>query len=385
MSRVCVEPCSDYDLATVRKAVRACFECWPDASTRLIEGARVLLKPNMINARPAESAVCTHPAVVRAVAEICCEAGCGVVVADEPGYALVDDPSRLFSDAGIAQALEGLPVEMRLLKHGGYRDVLVENPLRVSQVRISRMILDAEVVINLPKCKTHQMTLFTGAVKNMFGAVAPRDRVRLHMLGEFAAFGEAVADTFSTCIPHFNVLDAVTAMEGKGPSHGRPRQLGLVLGSTDAVALDTVAAHLIGIGADEVRVIGAASERGHGTADLAAVDVGDADLASLRQEFEGPPGGIRRGFPGWMGRMVQNSLWVRPKVLPGKCIRCGACAAVCPGDAITIRRHAEIDRDRCIECFCCQEVCPAGAIDTATSFLYRTFLHGRRGRRARAE
>ncbi|NSW58561.1 MAG: DUF362 domain-containing protein [Armatimonadetes bacterium] len=383
MSRVCVAPCSGYDPASVRRAVRECFECWPDASSRLSDGARVLLKPNMINARPPESAVCTHPALVRAVAEICCEAGCEVVVADEPGYALVDDPGRLFSDAGIVQALEGLPVEVRLLKHGGYREVSVDRPLRVSQLRISRMILDADVVINLPKCKTHQMTLFTGAVKNMFGALAPRDRVRLHMLGEFVAFGEAVADTFSTCIPDFNLMDAVTAMEGKGPSHGKPRQLGVVLASADAVALDTVAAHLIGITADEIQVIVAAADRGHGSADLAGISVGDVDLTPFRQEFERPPGGIRRGFPGWMGRLVQNSLWVRPKVLAGKCIRCGACAAICPGDAIIIRRHAEIDRDKCIECFCCQEVCPVGAIDTATSFLYRTFLHGRRGRPVR--
>ena len=374
MPQVRLQACASYDQDLVSSAVRACLEGLPALQERLQPGASVLLKPNIINPCAPERAVCTHPAVVRAVAEIACDAGCKVLIADEPGYALVTSPQLVFEETGIAQACEGLSVEFDLLKHGGYRTVTVPNPLRIEQATIATQALDADLIINLPRCKTHQMTLLTGAIKNMFGAVAPRERIRLHTLGTFAAFSEALADTFSACVPHVNLMDAVIGMDGKGPSRGDPRPIGAILASEDAVALDAVAEDLTGFAPGEVRTTSAAAQKGLGECDLAHISVTGASLSDLRVSFQRPPGGIRRGFPGWLGRLISGMIWVRPVVDPLLCVRCGACAGICPGEAIEVEDHAVINYNKCLECFCCQEVCPAGAIDTKRSWLARKII-----------
>ncbi len=376
MSEVRLKACDSYDQPLVSRVVREVLSGMPALADGLKAGARVLLKPNMINARPAQTAICTHPTVVRAVAEVCCEAGCSVVIGDEPGYALVSDATQLFAGAGIAQACEDLDVEFALLKHGGYRSVPVPHPLRIPEVLIANTALDADLVINLPKCKTHQQTLLTGAIKNMFGAVAPRERIRIHMLGTFNAFGEAIADTFSACVPQVNLMDAVVGMEGKGPSRGEPKQIGAILASEDAVALDAVAQDMTGHGPDEVRVTTAAAEKGLGECRLDHIEIAGDNPADFRVALKRPPGGVRRGFPRLVGRLLEGMVWVRPQVDPELCIRCGACAGICPGEAIEIGGHAVINRDKCIECFCCQEVCPVDAIDTISSWLARKIIGG---------
>lgn len=374
MSQVQIRQCRTYERALVSEAVRSCFDVLPSASRLLRRGARVLVKPNVINARPPERAVCTHPEVVRAVAEIALEAGCEVLVADEPGYALTGAPELVFQSSGIAQGCEGLPVEFDMLKRGGYRTVKVPHPLQLETVSIARRALEADVVINLAKCKTHPQTLLTGAVKNMFGTVAPRERIQIHTLGTFKALGEALADTFSGCVPHINVMDAVIGMEGKGPSHGVPRPMGLICASEDAVALDAVMEHITGFAPGEVRTTTAAAEKGLGECDLSRIQVQGADLASLRHPLKRAPGGIRHGFPGWVGHLLRDMIWVRPLVDPTVCIRCGACAGICPAHAVTVEDFAVIDYHKCLECFCCQEVCPVGAIDTRRSWLARRII-----------
>lgn len=369
MSVVHARPCSDYEASGVRSAVDACLERLEPVRLGLRPGRRVVLKPNIISARGAETAVCTHPSVVRAAAEVACEAGCDVVIADEPGYARTGTPEEVHAAAGYVEACRGLPVTFELLKRGGYRQVAVSSPLAIDSVLISSLVLDADLVVNLCKCKTHQMMLFTGAVKNMFGAVAPRDRIRIHLLGTFAAVSDAIADCFAACPTEVNLMDGVVGMEGKGPSSGTPRSLGVILSSEDAVALDAVAESLIGYAPGEVRTTTSAARKGLGVCDLGQIEVDGMDVQTARVRFERPPGGINRGFPSWVGRLMAGRFWVRPVVEPAKCVSCGVCAGICPAGAIQIADHAVIDRDACIECFCCQEVCPVNAIDTRRSLL----------------
>jgi uncharacterized protein (DUF362 family)/Pyruvate/2-oxoacid:ferredoxin oxidoreductase delta subunit len=380
MPTVHLRACTDYSSDGVEAAVRGLLQALPSIqATR--PGARVLLKPNVINPLPPERACCTHPQVVRAVAQFGCEAGWRVLVADEPGYALTGSPDQIFEATGMAAALEGLPLEVDLLKRGGYRKVTVPHPLRTREVSIATRALDADLIINLPKCKTHQQTLYTGAIKNMFGAVAPKERIALHTLGTFAAVSECLADCFSACVPHVSLMDAVVGMEGKGPSHGSPRPIGFLAASEDSVALDAVVADTVGFRVADLRTITAAADKGLGCADLTGIAVEGPDREKFRCVLKHPPGGIRRGFPRWVGRLIRNAIWVRPLVEADTCVRCSACAGICPGRAIHLGPHAIIDYTRCIECFCCQEVCPVGAIDTRRSWLASKVIgHGPRNR-----
>lgn len=374
VSQVSLQACPTYEWTRVNGAVSECLARLPAARTLLRPGARVIVKPNLINARPPETAICTHPAVVRAVAQWACAAGCEVTIADEPGYALLAKAEPLFARAGIAQACEDLPVRYELLRMGGYVVASVPSPLRLAEVRVSAMLREADVVINVPKCKTHGQTLFTGAVKNLFGGVAPRQRIQIHSVGGFEGLSEAVVDAFACQKPQLTVMDAIVAMEGNGPTRGKPRPLGLVAASGDAVALDAVMEHLAGYEPGEVRATAAAGRQGLGECLLTRIQVDGHDIRRARVTFERPPGLIRHAMPRWVGRLVTRHLWVRPTFDPARCVACTACAAVCPGGAIEVSGRAKVDYDRCLECFCCQEVCPVDAIDSRESLLARVVV-----------
>jgi uncharacterized protein (DUF362 family)/Pyruvate/2-oxoacid:ferredoxin oxidoreductase delta subunit len=357
--------CSGYDRSSLVPAVR---ECWAQAAPAgLIQpGMRVLLKPNVINDMPPQRAVCTHPEVVRAVAEIVLEAGAEVIVADQPGYALADEAELAFSGTGMIQACQDLPVEFRLLARGGYDEVRLEQHFQLEVVQFARDVLQADVVINLPKAKTHGQTLMTGAIKNMFGAVAPRQRLEVHLKSRYWALSEAIVDCFAARPPHLHLMDGVVAMEGMGPTQGSPRALGVLIASTDAVALDAVAAAVMGFGPEEIATTVASGNLGLGVRDLGAIEVTGRSIAEVAQRIKRAP--IVR--PDLLGPLVPLLGWIvraRPRVDRRKCRACGACAGICPARVITIEDYAVIDYSGCLECFCCQEACPFDAITVGRS------------------
>jgi uncharacterized protein (DUF362 family)/Pyruvate/2-oxoacid:ferredoxin oxidoreductase delta subunit len=361
--------CPTYDPAAVSAAVAECLEA--AASADLIRpGARVLLKPNVINSMPPERAVCTHPEVVRAAAEWVLGKGGLVTVGDQPGYALTDDVEPCFRNTGMIAACRDLPVEFRLLAKSGYESVPLAQHHRLPEIQFARDVLDADVVINLPKAKTHSQTLFTGAVKNMFGAVAPRQRLEIHLLGRYWALSEAIADCYSARVPNLHLMDAVVGMEGMGPTQGTPVELGFLAVSTDGVALDALTQDLLGFRPDQVATTVAAASLGLGEAGLRRIAVTGAGPAQLRCPIRQAPVSWG-GLPAPLIRAFGSLVKARPKVHRELCRACGACAGICPREAIVVGNHAVISYERCVECFCCLEACPYDAIGVKRSALYQ--------------
>ncbi len=367
---VALQSCSTYNLDELRRAVRKAVEAVPDSSKLLRGGQIVLLKPNIVTPRPPEKAVCTHPALLRAVAEIVAEAGGKIIVADQPTYYLTGRAGHVFAEAGYVEACKGLDVEFQLLGAAGYSAVRLPRFHCWEYIHTANLLREVDVVINLPKCKTHVQTVYTGAVKNMFGGLAPRQRIEVHALGTFKALSGSVADIYGAFVPHLNILDAVWVMDGSGPSQGRVRRWGVVAASADGVALDAVTEMLVGFRPGEVLSTPLAAESGWGTADRQHIAVTGADLGALRIRFARPPG-LMRNLPPWLGRAGSRFIYVRPRVRRRRCIACGGCAQVCPADAITVDDYAVIDYRKCIECFCCMEACPQDAIAVHRSLLSR--------------
>jgi Pyruvate/2-oxoacid:ferredoxin oxidoreductase delta subunit len=143
-------------------------------------------------------------------------------------------------------------------------------------------------------------------------------------------------------------------MEGEGPSGGRPRPVGRILASPNAVALDAVMAAMMGLDPARVPTLRIAGDRGLGPTDLAAIRI-DGPMGVV-PNFRVPRIGM--GVGSLFARLGARLIVTRPEVRYSRCVRCGLCAKACPVDAIEMTpRGPVINRATCIHCFCCHEMC----------------------------
>jgi len=370
-SKVAIRRCGAYNREEVRQAVAAAVAAAVDFPA-LARGKRVLIKVNILSDAPPEKAVCTHPEVVRALIGVCQAAGAAaILVADMPGMDLTDEPERALERSGMAAICRDEGVDIAPFSRNGFRETPVPRARRLPSLMFANDVLDADVVINAPKLKSHLQALYTGAIKNWFGTISSRDRRRAHHLNEIEPFSEALVDIFRVRPPDLTVMDAVIGMEGRGPGQGKQKQLGVILASTDAVALDATALECVNWTRMKVPHVRIAGAEGLGETDLARIAIDGPAPAEVRVPFALPP----RAFtspPRWILNLFWRVFGIRPIVIAENCKRCGACEKMCPVGAVTVGDLAAvIRRDLCIECFCCHEACPHDAIGEKMTLIYR--------------
>ncbi|MDG6242951.1 MAG: DUF362 domain-containing protein [Methanolobus sp.] len=340
------------------------------------EGDRVLLKPNVLAARRPEDAVTTHPSVVAAMCELVKEAGGIPVIGDGSGMTHPGATADAFRVSGMAEVSKKHDVELINFQTGGYVEVEVPDAIHFPRLFISKAVLDADVLISLPKMKTHELTRYTGAVKNMFGALPLRTRKEMHLLADRKLFGEAVVDLYSVVKPHLAVMDGVIGMEGNGPAHGIPVKSGVVMASFDCVSLDVVASDIMGIDPFSVPTTVAALERGFGNSDPKTMGI---DSAEVKKNYKPSSAGILFNAPPFITRFFGRYFEMRPVIDTTKCVLCGACVRNCSVDAIgKINGHLEINREKCIMCYCCRELCPENAVGIESSWLAKIVTMARK-------
>lgn len=362
----------DYDLSELFPALEQVLEALGGLEGFVPRGAKVFVKVNLLPPPSTpEQAIITHPQFTEAVLKILKELTPHITVGDD-----VHSPQS-FEAAGYRELCQRLGVELVNLREKGFEEVEVNGGV-LDRVYIAKAVREAEVVINLPKLKTHSLTVFTGAIKNFYGVIPTGLRTRLH--GEHPQpqdFSGVLVDIFSAVRPALTLMDGVVGMEGPGPANGRPRKIGVVLGSTDAVALDAVACRIIGIDPLRVWTTRIAHERGLGTADPKKIEIVGADLRSLRiPDFRLPKvaGEFVGRFPSPVTRWATQHLQAQPTVISTRCVACGACVRACPTGAAKLQgKKAGIDRRKCIRCMCCHEACRYGAIELRLSPLGRFF------------
>jgi uncharacterized protein (DUF362 family)/Pyruvate/2-oxoacid:ferredoxin oxidoreductase delta subunit len=368
--RVSLLAVPDYRRETIETSLERLLAPLGGMAAFVRPGQRVLIKPNLLTGRPPERAVTTHPELVRAVIRAAQAAGGFVSVGDSPG---VGSPRQVARRCGILAVVEECGAVFAL-----FADSVRVRPRggTFHELELARDVLEADVVINLPKLKTHQMMGLTCGVKNLFGAVVGMRKPRLHLQAgtDKAFFALMLLELAEQIRPALTIVDAVTAMEGDGPGSGDPVHVGALLAGASPLAVDAVAAELVGLSPEAVWTQRLARQTGRPGCRLEEVEVVGSSLAELRVRRFRPaqPTDVNFGLPPLLKRALKNSLTVRPVVCLERCRRCGICVASCPPQAMAIEAGGlRIDYGRCIRCFCCQELCPHGALLTRQGLLLR--------------
>ncbi len=335
-------------------------------------GQKVLLKPNMLMAKSPDQAVTTHPEVVRAVIEQVKACGAIPLVGDSPGYG---QPRKVAEACGIWPVMEEAGAEFSPFEES------VKIPVGQGAFRnleVAKDFLDADVVINLPKLKTHQMMGLTCGVKNLFGAIIGMRKPGLHLQAgaDKGLFAKMLIDLADRLAPALTIVDGIVGMEGDGPSGGTPVEMGVLMASSSPLAVDTLACELTGLSPEQVWTQKIAIGLGRPEAELPGIQLEGPPLSSLKHLKFKPSKttDIHFGLPPLLRKPLRKALTARPVIDHNICVRCGLCVKHCPPEVMELKHRVSIDDAACIQCFCCQELCPHHAIATRQGWLLKLLI-----------
>ena len=379
-AKVVLKYCSDYT-ADVELLLREGLAELGGMSAFVKPGQKVLLKVNLLMKKRPEEAVTTHPSVVEAVARLVLEAGGIPIIGDSPGGPYtVSALQAIYARSGLREVAERTGAILN--EDVGQTTIQYPEGKLAKSLTVTNCVLDADVVIPLSKLKTHGMMTFTGAVKILFGVIPGLLKAEYHLkMFKVHDFADLLVDIATWVRPTLSIMDGVVGMEGDGPSAGIPRNIGVLILSTDPFALDVVATDLIGLKPEEVPTIMAARLRGL-TSRLDELQLkGDPRSLWRIQGFVIPKAASTNfldmfPLPRSVKRFVLNRVRPRPIFEHESCVGCGDCANNCPSKAITMDENQRpiVDLEGCIRCFCCQELCPHKSVKLFKPWLGRTLL-----------
>ncbi len=383
MSNVSISRCSSYEYDTVKSAVRSSMELLGGMSAFIDPGEKVLLKVNLLLKRKPEKVTTTHPAIVQAVAELVLEAGGMPIIGDSPGGYHFYNKGTLedvYETCGMKYAAAVSGAELN------YNTDVVDVPYPegkiMKSIKTIKPVLDVDKIINIPKIKTHMMTVYSGAVKNMFGIIPGSYKAEYHLrFDDTGDFADLLIDICSFSKPILTIMDAVIGMEGYGPTNGSPKKVGLVISSADPYALDAVAADIIGLGALQVPTVRKSIDRGLYDGDINKVEVLGESISDIKvPDFKKPT--VKVAFniysiliPKPLLKRINRFIKPTPRFNKVKCKGCGMCAKSCPPAAIAMKQgKPEVQLDKCIRCFCCHELCNFDAVSIKRPWFLRILL-----------
>jgi uncharacterized protein (DUF362 family)/NAD-dependent dihydropyrimidine dehydrogenase PreA subunit len=367
MAQVTLRRCTLYDEEHVNRTVRLVVADLGGIEAFVKHGQKVLLKPNLLMGAEPGKVITTHPSIVKAVGLLVQEAGGKVMIADSPGAGAPYTEASLrkaYRLSGFDVVAEELGAELCLGTESA--EVSFPEGKIMKRFTLIKPVLDADVIISLPKLKTHLLTGMTAAVKNNFGTIPGFEKATFHSrMPDRHDFGEMLVDLERAVRPDLSILDAVIGMEGDGPHNGHPRTFGAIMASPDPHALDLAAARLMGFEPLKIPTISAAHRRGLLPQHMEQHVIGDGTTGLMVHDLEMPATFIKeresRAVRAVMSLTKPYAL--RPVVEQDKCTGCGACARSCPHQCIHVHNgKARISHKECIRCYCCHEMCPSDAI-----------------------
>jgi uncharacterized protein (DUF362 family)/Pyruvate/2-oxoacid:ferredoxin oxidoreductase delta subunit len=299
------------------------------------------------------------------VVKILKEIGCKIYLGDGPCVwgNQIENIDKVYEKSGMKRVAEEEGIQLVEFDKKRWR----------GKFPLTTWLDNCEYLISIPKLKTHNFTLLSGAIKNLFGLIPGTYKTELHK-AYFTTedFSKILVDIYQEAKPVLTVIDGIVAMEGEGPgTSGKLRNTGILLAGSDCVALDTVLAIIMGVRPSDILTTKEAYARGLGIADINSITIlGERLEEIVAKPFLLPPTSMLNKIPRPVINIVKKLIKYYPFVEQDKCIICDACILACPVKIISMKNNRIVfDYSKCIACFCCQEACPASAIKSKKSIV----------------
>jgi len=374
--RVALVRCESYESSVLEKSLKKLLGLLGGMGEFVKSGQRVLIKTNLLSGSPPEKAVTTNPNLVEEVVNLVKEAGGIAAIGDSPGErTTLTGLARAYRTAGLEEVSRKTDVPL-LSFEDEVMEVENSQGCLYKKFTVTKRIKDFDVIISLPKLKTHPLTYVTAAVKNNFGFIPGLRKSEFHLkLPDRESFSQMLVDLLGTIKVDLVIVDGIVAMEGNGPYSGVPRKVGAILASRNGVALDFAACRLIGYGDPlDIPTNRIAVERGiflPGDIEILGEKIEDLQV----QDFKRIPQDVSQKIPIFLLKWLKSLLSPKPKIIEELCNLCNDCVENCPVKCMEKKRDGKISihYSNCIRCFCCQEFCPQGAIITKRHWLVSLF------------
>lgn len=377
MYKVSIVKCDNYDPENVFDAVKKAIDLIGiDLRKKVLSAENLLIKPNLCNNCKPDEAITTHPEVIKAILQLIESYGIydidiligdNSVGRDEPKYL-----DAVYKTCEVDDIIETYCCKKDYLN----KDIKAYGCMIDGKERffyLSEKILATSFIINVPKFKTHGLMTYTGAIKNLYGMIPGNAKRQLHVeLPNKQQFAELLVNIYDLIRPGLNVVDAVVGIEGEGPSKGgKKRKIGYIIASENGLAVDIVAAMMMGIDYWQVPT----NNYAYQYYDIKGIDnfleiVGEPMEQCIQSDFILPNTVL------FNDKLTERMFSIStPKLVidTDKCERCMMCLKNCPKGTIrmSVNDNVQIDTSECISCMICMEICPFAAVKSKLPTIYK--------------
>ncbi len=357
--------CKSYSKEEVRLSLEDMFNKLGGIEKYIDIGETVLLKVNLVMEKSPDKHATTHPVIAEELAKLLIKYGAKVIIGDVPGGPYTKSRiNKIYVVSGMKDAAENSGASLNYTP--GTHSVNM-NGLLLKRLDYND-IIRVDKIVNVCKCKTHQMMSYTGAVKNLYGCLPSNLKAAFHFShSNYDDFANILIDICESVKPVLHVMDAVIGMQGNGPTSGTPKEVGLILCSSNPYDLDRVAIKVMNYKDSEVPTVYNSIKRNLATEKYEDINIIGVNIEDyVIPDYERILDTRFKNMPRFLNKIVSRLMRKRPKFIKSKCVKCGVCKDACPAKIINIDNSKKVPyykHDKCIRCFCCQELCPYEAIE----------------------
>lgn len=363
-SKVYVESCHSYNEEKIEQIIRESFDF---INFTVPENKVILFKPNVLGAYSPKQHVTTNPVIIKVLINIFLEKDNQIIIGDSSGIRLFGGTAKALVVCGIKK-FESKNVEVYSFDEKRSDKYHNKENKVLKDANLTGFLKEVDFMVNIPKLKSHQLTRYTGAVKNLFGLIPGGIKQQYHAFAsDPKTFAELLIDNYVFAKDKIilNIMDGIVGIDKNGPGPaGTIKKTGIIAVSKDALAMDFVCSEFIGENPLKIWTNKKGKERGL----LKGEIITNKKLEPVKYHLPTPP-----PFTGFLYKKFSKFACYKTKA-NDSCRLCAECIRVCPAKAVKLKNQKiVIDYDKCIYCYCCHENCPHKAMDLKDNLFIRIY------------